>query len=209
MKIKFDVFLFFVTLNLFQGNAENFSNNHPHRHLFIHCTNKFTGNDLVSSLGGTNGKYFRHCHLFFITKTTSLANIKLLAKKEGVPRKLYVHFIANSDSIINGEEALLQLKSLAKFLKTTPKANLILKGNTGTNEDDTTAPLGSGRYVLNYPAKLNGKDATTADLMKARANAIKKILTITFNIGAKRIETKAGEQTQGAAGRNVGVEIMK
>lgn len=169
---------------------------------------RFNGSGLIALLGGSSGKYLRHHHLNFSTCKTSGRGIKDVPGKEDIPSKLMVNFVGNSDSLINRDDTLDQLKKLAAFLQENKKANVVLTGNTGTNWGETKVPLGSGIEALNYPAKINGVEATSGELMIARAEAIKNLLVNDFSIKPSRIKTKAGAAIYGEGGRNVGVEVQ-
>jgi hypothetical protein len=174
-----------------------------------HFTHRFNGDGLTKLVGGCRGKYFKHFHIRNRSVKITAEDIAAETEKEDVPAKLMVVFVANSDSIINLDNSLKEMENLVAFLKKNKTLRVTLTGNTGTRPDDMASPVGDGKKVMNYPAKLNGVEVITSELMIARAQAVKKILTDEFNIGSDRIKTRAGLQSRGEEGRNVGVEIMK
>jgi hypothetical protein len=134
-------------------------------------------------------------------------SIEDAAKRAGVPSKVQVQFKTNSDGLIDRNEAIKQLKTLAKFLKNNPNAKVVLSGNTGSGYFENI-PTGHTPDILNGPAILNGKNVKISDLMTARAEALKSVLTSSdFNIDPKRIQTTTGDQFIGEEGKSVGVKV--
>jgi hypothetical protein len=219
--IQFPVFLFFfcVSQKAHAGYCDHRNPGVTDRHRLKPVFVKQFNGDLVTAyLGGMRGKYFRHYCLAY-KQPIPCAEKKLLplpvaqvckdTVPDIIPSKLYAHFQANSDSIINLQETIQVMKGLANYMSVHASALVMLTGNTGTNLEDKNAPLGNTAYVLDYPAILNGKKVSTEELMRARAAAIKSILVNHYHLDATRIQIQAGGQSKGEGGRNVGVEVSR
>jgi RHS repeat-associated protein len=118
-----------------------------------------------------------------------------------------INFKGNSDEPTTNTKSQ-KLSGVAKTLKIFPQSKATLTGNTGADPGNpSNLPTGNSPAVLNSPATLNGQPATTGDLMRARAEAVKKILNKDFKINNTRMNTRAGSQYDNPAGRRVDVKI--
>lgn len=118
---------------------------------------------------------------------------------------LNIEFYGNSDLPMHYDAAKAQVQPLIDYMKKYPSVNIVLTGNTGTDEGNPyNEDLGTGPSIWSHSATLNYKPATLGVLMTARAQAVADI-AIRGGIDAKRITTQPGTHSGSPAGRTVGV----
>lgn len=144
--------------------------------------------------------------------TTGYGPIKPVAVPEPAPPvttpppTLDIKFENKSDKFSDPAEASKQIKPLVDYLKNNPKATVDLIGNAQAASGG--GATGNGADVLSSKTLLNGKEATTADLMKARAKSVESEL-IKNGIPASRINSMVGSVGADESSKNVGVNIKK
>jgi RHS repeat-associated protein len=121
-------------------------------------------------------------------------------------KSVRLNFQVNSDAPATPTESS-KLADVAKILQTFPGSKAILTGNTGTNVG-AGGPTGSGPDVVNQRGQiLNNQPATTGQIMRARANAAKKMLHDNYGIPNNRMETKTGTNQNNPNNRKVDVKV--
>lgn len=118
-----------------------------------------------------------------------------------------INFKGNSDEPATNVESQ-KLSSVGKILNLFPNSKATLTGNTGADPGNPShLQIGNSSNVLNSPSTLNGHTVITGELMKARADATKKMFHDNFNINNNRMSIQPGTQYDSPAGRYVDVHI--
>lgn len=116
-------------------------------------------------------------------------------------------FNPNSDNFTSESEKD-KIKDLGETMQIVTEASVELIGNAGTDiGNPAKLPLGTGRDALDNPTSIDGKTATSGQLMKARAETVGNVLQTDYGISKDRVSAKPGEVFNNPSGRNVQAKL--